>query len=126
RWSSRRASVAPTSSTATTSRSAARSTTVTPRCTCGMPTRSRAHTRARPDPAARAQRSARQLVRGVVTDDGIARPISFDARYGASVDRALVLGGGGVVFVAWLTAYLHGLVARGVAVGDADRIVGTS
>jgi len=61
-----------------------------------------------------------------VTDDGIARPISFDARYGASVDRALVLGGGGVVFVAWLTAYLHGLVARGVAVGDADRIVGTS
>ena len=61
-----------------------------------------------------------------VAADGIARPISFDARYGAGVDRALVLGGGGVVFVAWLTAYLHELADRGVAVGDADRVVGTS
>jgi NTE family protein len=61
-----------------------------------------------------------------VPDDGIAAPISFDARYGVGVDRALVLGGGGVVFVAWLTAYLTELTARGVAVADADRIVGTS
>ncbi len=37
-----------------------------------------------------------------------------------------MLGGGGVVFVAWLTAYLHELTDRGVAVGDADRVVGTS
>jgi hypothetical protein len=41
-----------------------------------------------------------------VSVDGIARTISFDARYGAGVARPLVLGGGGVVFVAWLTAYL--------------------
>ena len=61
-----------------------------------------------------------------VAADGIRAPISFDARYGAGVDRALVLGGGGVVFVAWLTAYLHELADRGVAVGDADRVVGTS
>jgi NTE family protein len=61
-----------------------------------------------------------------VTGDRIARPISFDARYGAGIDRALVLGGGGVVFVAWLTAYLHELTRRGVVVADADRIVGTS
>jgi NTE family protein len=61
-----------------------------------------------------------------VPDDGIAAPISFDARYGEGVDRALVLGGGGVVFVAWLTAYLTELTARGVAVADADRVVGTS
>jgi NTE family protein len=61
-----------------------------------------------------------------MTDDGLAQPISFDARYGAGVDRALVLGGGGVVFVAWLTAYLRELTARGVAVADADRVVGTS
>jgi NTE family protein len=61
-----------------------------------------------------------------VINDGLACPLSFDARYGAGVDRALVLGGGGVVFVAWLTAYLHELTARGVGVGDADRIVGTS
>jgi NTE family protein len=61
-----------------------------------------------------------------VTDDHLARPISFDARYGEGVDRALVLGGGGVVFVAWLTAYLGELERRGVAVGAADRVVGTS
>jgi NTE family protein len=61
-----------------------------------------------------------------MTDDGIARLISFDSRYGEGVDRALVLGGGGVVFVAWLTAYLGELERRGVAVGAADRVVGTS
>jgi NTE family protein len=58
--------------------------------------------------------------------DGLARPISFDARAGAGLDRALVLGGGGVVFVAWLTAYLGELQRRGVDVGGADRVVGTS
>ena len=61
-----------------------------------------------------------------MTDDGLAKPIAFDAGYGAGVDRALVLGGGGVVFVAWLTAYLGELSRRGVVVQDADRIVGTS
>jgi NTE family protein len=61
-----------------------------------------------------------------VTDDGLARPVSFDARYGRGVRRALVLGGGGVVFVAWLTAYLAELERRGVRVADADLVVGTS
>src|SRR5579864_5775702 len=59
-------------------------------------------------------------------DDGLARPISFEARYGAGYGRSLVLGGGGVVFVAWLTGYLSELARRGVRVDDADRIVGTS
>ena len=59
-------------------------------------------------------------------DGGLAAPISFDARYGAGHRRALVLGGGGVVFVAWLSAYLGELARRGVGVGEADRIVGTS
>jgi NTE family protein len=59
-------------------------------------------------------------------DDGLARPISFEARYGAGHGRALVLGGGGVVFVAWLAGYLGELARRGVDVGDADLIVGTS
>jgi NTE family protein len=59
-------------------------------------------------------------------DDGLARPRDFDARYGAGVRRALVLGGGGIVFVAWQLAYLRALQERGVPVGDADRIVGTS
>jgi len=37
-----------------------------------------------------------------------------------------VLGGGGVVFVAWLTAYLAELARRGVDVQQADLVVGTS
>ena len=59
-------------------------------------------------------------------DDGLALPISFEARYGAGYRRSLVLGGGGVVFVAWLTGYLGELASRGIEVDDADRIVGTS
>jgi NTE family protein len=62
----------------------------------------------------------------VGVDDGLARPISFAARYGAGCRRALVLGGGGTVFVAWLTGYLGELAERGVDVAQADRIVGTS
>jgi NTE family protein len=59
-------------------------------------------------------------------DDGLARPISFAASYGAGCRRALVLGGGGLAFVAWLTGYVGELAQRGVDVADADRIVGTS
>ena len=42
------------------------------------------------------------------------------------MSRALVLGGGGPVGVAWETGLLAGLAEAGVDVGDADRIVGTS
>lgn len=59
-------------------------------------------------------------------DDGLAWPRDFGARYGDGVRRGLVLGGGGIVFVAWQLAYLRALEERGVRVGDADRIVGTS
>ncbi len=58
--------------------------------------------------------------------DDLAVRQSFEARYGAGHRRALVLGGGGVVFVAWLSAYLGELARRGIAFKDADRIVGTS
>ena len=53
---------------------------------------------------------------------------SFDVqRYGAGIPSpVLVLGGGGIVFVAWLAGYLDELERRGVAFGEADRIVGTS
>jgi len=60
------------------------------------------------------------------TDDGLALPIDFDARYGAGARRALVLGGGGIVFVAWQLGYLRTLEERGVRVSDADRVIGTS
>jgi NTE family protein len=42
------------------------------------------------------------------------------------VKRALVLGGGGIVGVAWETGLLAGLMAAGVDVRDADLVVGTS
>jgi NTE family protein len=59
--------------------------------------------------------------------DGLARPISFDARHGAGAERVLVLGGGGIVFVAWLTGYLAELERRGIDLAaGANRIVGTS
>ena len=61
-----------------------------------------------------------------MAEDGLVRPVDFSARYGEGVDRALVLGGGGIVFVAWQLAYLRTLEEHGVRVGDVDRIVGTS
>jgi NTE family protein len=58
--------------------------------------------------------------------DDLAVPVSYAARYGAGYRRSLVLGGGGIVFIAWLSGYLGELARRGVAVQEADRIVGTS
>ncbi len=40
--------------------------------------------------------------------------------------RALVLGGGGVTGIAWELGMLEGLRRGGVALGDADTIIGTS
>jgi NTE family protein len=62
------------------------------------------------------------------TADGSAAAVlrSFDARYGDGVDRGLVLGGGGLFFVAWQVAYLQTLALRGLRFEGSDRIVGTS
>ena len=57
---------------------------------------------------------------------GMALPRSMAARYGRGVDRGLVLGGGGVWFVAWQTGYLRRLEELGLGLGSADRLVGTS
>lgn len=59
-------------------------------------------------------------------DETFARPIDFKAGAGVGKDRALVLGGGGLFFVAWQAAYLHGLQERGVNLSGADIVVGTS
>jgi NTE family protein len=56
----------------------------------------------------------------------LAVPRAFEARYGAGVDRGLCLGGGGLFFVAWQTAYLRTLSAHGLRFDNADRVVGTS
>ncbi len=58
------------------------------------------------------------------TDIALTR--SFEARYGAGLERGLSLGGGGLFFIAWQVAYLSGLIAGGVDLGLADRVIGTS
>lgn len=57
---------------------------------------------------------------------GMALPRSMAALYGRGIDRGLVLGGGGVWFVAWQTGYLRRLEELGLGLGAADRLVGTS
>lgn len=58
--------------------------------------------------------------------DGLAWPIDMAARRGAGLDRALVLGGGGLYFIAWQVGYLHAAARDGLALAAAERIVGTS
>lgn len=45
---------------------------------------------------------------------------------GMTNERALVLGGGGVAGIAWATGVLAGLGDAGIAVADADLVLGTS
>jgi NTE family protein len=59
-------------------------------------------------------------------DDGLGVAAAFGARHGAGARTALVLGGGGIVFVSWQLAYLYRLHQLGVNVGGADIVVGTS
>jgi len=61
-----------------------------------------------------------------LTPDGLALPPAFDVGRGHGADLALVLGGGGIVFVTWQLAYLHRLQRLGVPVEGADIVVGTS
>lgn len=58
--------------------------------------------------------------------DGLAKPIDFGARYADGLERVLILGGGGLYFVAWQVGYLQGLSKRGIDLQKADRVVGTS
>lgn len=53
-------------------------------------------------------------------------PIDFEARYGAGTRRGLVLGGGGIFFIAWQVSYLNTLARAGVDLTRAERVVGTS
>jgi NTE family protein len=53
-------------------------------------------------------------------------PIPAPASLGTGKDRALVLGGGGEYFIAWLLGFAHGLRGTGVSYELADVIVGTS
>jgi NTE family protein len=55
-----------------------------------------------------------------------ATPVPAPPSLGRGKDRALVLGGGGEYFIAWLLGFAHGLYTAGVSADLADVIVGTS
>src|SRR5689334_11480577 len=55
-----------------------------------------------------------------------ATPIPAAASLGRGQDRALVLGGGGEYFIAWLLGFARGLRSAGVSYDLAEVIVGTS
>ena len=63
---------------------------------------------------------------GTVPDDGLAVPIDMSAAHGRDLDTTLVLGGGGLYFVAWQVGYLHTARQAGIDLGSAERVVGTS
>lgn len=58
--------------------------------------------------------------------DGMAVPRDMAAGYGEGLPFGLCLGGGGLWFVAWQATYLNELLAAGVDLRGADRVVGTS
>jgi NTE family protein len=60
----------------------------------------------------------------IVFNDNLAVPIP--SLTGKGKDRALVLGGGGEYFAAWMLGFAHGLNAEGVPYEMPDIIVGTS
>jgi NTE family protein len=61
---------------------------------------------------------------GINADPAV--PIPATASLGIGKDRALVLGGGGEYFIAWLLGFARGLRSMGVSYDFADVIVGTS
>jgi NTE family protein len=62
----------------------------------------------------------------IVFKDNLAVPIPANPSFGKGKDRALVLGGGGEYFAAWMLGFAHGLNAKGVPYQVPDIIVGTS
>src|SRR5208282_2232767 len=62
----------------------------------------------------------------VVFNDDLAVPIPANPSFGKGKDRALVLGGGGEYFAAWMLGFAYGLNARGVPYEMPDVVVGTS
>ena len=76
---------------------------------------------------ARAQATSTDVPHASVAfDDGLAIPIPAKPSLGQGKDRALVLGGGGEYFAAWMLGFMHGLHEKGVGYDMPDVIIGTS
>jgi NTE family protein len=63
---------------------------------------------------------------GVNFNESLAIPIPADPSPGKGKDRALVLGGGGEYFAAWMLDFFYGLHTGGVPYEAPDVVVGTS
>jgi NTE family protein len=59
-------------------------------------------------------------------DDSLAIAIPANPSLGKGKDRALVLGGGGEYFAAWMLGFMHGLHENGVGYDMPEVIIGTS
>jgi NTE family protein len=77
---------------------------------------------------ARAQTAAAADVprASVPFDDGLAVAMPANPSLGKGKDRALVLGGGGEYFAAWMLGFMHGLHENGVGYEMPEVIIGTS
>jgi hypothetical protein len=75
---------------------------------------------------ASAETGSRNAQSDVGINAHLAAPIPAPPSLGKGKDRALVLGGGGEYFIAWLLGFAHGLRGAGVSYNLADLIVGTS
>lgn len=76
--------------------------------------------------AAQAADPPRGAQTGLLMSGGAVAPVPAVPSFAKGKDRALVLGGGGEYFIAWLIGFAHGLSAAGVPYNLADIIVGTS
>ena len=76
------------------------------------------------------QEKANALSRELYKDDGLARPIPTrptPCKLAENLDRTLVLGGGGVWYIAWYAAFFQGLEDAGLDMsGWSEMVVGTS
>ncbi|MDG2055568.1 MAG: patatin-like phospholipase family protein, partial [Phycisphaerales bacterium] len=76
------------------------------------------------------QEQANELSNTLFKDDGLARPIPSTptvCELAEGLDRTLVLGGGGVWYIAWYVAFFKGLADAGLDMdGLSEMVVGTS
>ncbi|MDG2423252.1 MAG: patatin-like phospholipase family protein [Phycisphaerales bacterium] len=76
------------------------------------------------------QQEANQISLELFKNDGLARPIPSKptpCELAEGVDRSLVLGGGGVWYIAWYIAFFQGLEEAGLDMNElSEMVVGTS
>lgn len=73
---------------------------------------------------------AQEISKNLYADDGLAIPIASKptvSRLAKSMDRTMVLGGGGEYYIAWYCGFFHGLLEQGLDMAKLpEMVVGTS